>query len=351
MPRRISGKTWVSIVTIVILVLVIYFSRKEIVHAWQLFQQVNIWILLLIIPVQFLSYYAAGEMFLSYLRAKKVASTLSALSATRLSLEMTFVNHFLPSGGVSGASYIVWRLRHFGVSTSRATTSQLVRLVAMFSTYFIFLIFAVIMMTFDGALNRWVVGLSSAMVFGLIGVFIGLLYVLGYKSRFEKLSYWLARAINRTIKFFTFGRSPRTVQAASLIRFFEDIQEDYFQIRRNKSMLLVPLLWGVVFNMAEIAMFWLGFLALGYAINPAPLIIAYGLAGIAGFFMVTPGGAGAYEAIMVSFLTFAGINPQTSIAGIVLTRVLLLIGTIASGYIFYQQAIVKHGSKNTPVQR
>lgn len=207
------------------------------------------------------------------------------------------------------------------------------------------------MMTFDGALNRWVVGLSSAMVFGLIGVFIGLLYVLGYKSRFEKLSYWLARAINRTIKFFTFGRSPRTVQAASLIRFFEDIQEDYFQIRRNKSMLLVPLLWGVVFNMAEIAMFWLGFLALGYAINPAPLIIAYGLAGIAGFFMVTPGGAGAYEAIMVSFLTFAGINPQTSIAGIVLTRVLLLIGTIASGYIFYQQAIVKHGSKNTPVQR
>jgi uncharacterized membrane protein YbhN (UPF0104 family) len=64
---------------------------------------------------------------------------------------------------------------------------------------------------------------------------------------------------------------------------------------------------------------------------------------VAGFFVVTPGGAGAYEAIMVAFLAIAGLDQGTSIAGILLTRVIILLGTIGFGYLFYQHAILKYG--------
>ena len=93
-------------------------------------------------------------------------------------------------------------------------------------------------------------------------------------------------------------------------------------------------------------MFYCVFLALGHPINPAPLVAAYGLAGASSIFMVTPGGAGAYELIMVAFLAAAGIDNQAGIAAIVLTRVLLMAGTIIGGYAFYQQAIVKRGKSD-----
>jgi uncharacterized membrane protein YbhN (UPF0104 family) len=83
-------------------------------------------------------------------------------------------------------------------------------------------------------------------------------------------------------------------------------------------------------------------------VNPAPILIAYGVASSAGFFVFTPGGAGAYEAIMIGFLAIAGLNKGTAIAGIVLTRTILLLGTIILGYLFYQHALVKYGKRSTP---
>jgi putative heme transporter len=74
-------------------------------------------------------------------------------------------------------------------------------------------------------------------------------------------------------------------------------------------------------------------------------LIAYGVASLAGFFVITPGGAGAYEAIMVAFLAVAGIGSGIAIAGIVLTRVIVLMGTIGLGYVFYQHAILKYGKQ------
>ena len=90
-------------------------------------------------------------------------------------------------------------------------------------------------------------------------------------------------------------------------------------------------------------MFVVTFWALGEPVNPAPILIAYGVANMAGFFMLTPGGTGAYEAIMVGFLAVAGLSSGIAIAGIVLTRVILLLGTILFGYVFYQRALIKYG--------
>lgn len=345
MLRRISGRTWVSIVTIAFLALVLFLARHEIEKAYGLLDQVNLWILLLLLPLQFVSYYAAGEMIFAYLRTQGHIKQVSSLTLPRLALEMNFVNHVLPSGGVSGISYMVWRLKHFGVSASRSTAAQLVRMVAAFVSYSILLIVAIIFMAVDGNINRWVVGASVGLVVVMGGALLLVMYLLNHKERVGGFARRLTRAANSFVRTVTFGRVQHVMREGNIRAFFEEIQKDYKFIRSNLRVLVVPCLWGLVFNIVEVALFYVSFLALGHPVNPAPLVIAYGLAGLAGFFMVTPGGAGAYEAIMVAFLTVAGINPGVALLAILLTRVLLMLGTIAAGYAFYQQAILSHGKQ------
>ena len=68
--------------------------------------------------------------------------------------------------------------------------------------------------------------------------------------------------------------------------------------------------------------------------------------------IVTPGGAGAYEAIMVFVLAIAGMGNGEAIAGIILTRAIILFVTIVAGWVLYQQVVMKYGKRpDAPVQR
>ncbi|MCA9342147.1 UPF0104 family protein, partial [Candidatus Saccharibacteria bacterium] len=122
---------------------------------------------------------------------------------------------------------------------------------------------------------------------------------------------------------------------------------DYLDIKREKQRLWQPFLWGIVFVSIDVMMFVVAFWALGQFVNPAPVLLAYGLASIAGFVVATPGGSGAYEALMVGFLTASGVNQGIAIAGVLVSRVLILLVIIVVGYVFYQQSILKYG-KSAP---
>lgn len=324
-----------------LVVAVVYVSRHQLVHAWQLLGQVNVWILLLLIPLQILSYYAAGAMIFSYLK-EKYDITISGAQTAQMALELNFVNHILPSGGVSGASYMTWRLSHMGVGAGRATLAQVVRLAMTFVAFLLLMIVAVLAITLDGNINRFTIlvasGLASTIVFGTLVV----VYVVKSRARLHKASNGLVRYVNR------FGRHVLRRQAPLLnpdttLQFFEDLHDDYCELARSPRVLVKPFWWGIVFTIVDVGLFWVSFWALGTPINPAPLLIAYGVASLAGVFFFTPGGVGGYEALMVGFLVTTGISQGAIIAAVLLTRTLLIIGTIASGYYFYQRALNKYG--------
>ena len=341
--KIISFRTWLSIATLVLLAVIIFLARHEIAHAWDLLANVNIWILLLLIPGQILVYYAAGEMIFEYLRAKKSINKVSRFELTRMALEMNFVNHVLPSGGVSGISYMGWRLGHYGVSPGRATMAQVVRYAMGFASFVALLIVAVLMVTIDGNVNRWIILVSAGLVGAMVLTVVGGIFLLSSKRRLDQFSEWMVRFVNRLVRKITFGRIRSVLKLENMAGFFNDLHLDFLELRREKKILMKPFLWGLVFNLADAALFFITFWALGTIVNPAPILIAYGLASMAGFFVVTPGGAGAYEAIMVAFLAVAGVMSGVAIAGILLTRVIMLIGTIALGYIFYQHALLRYG--------
>lgn len=346
MVKKISTRAWLSFATIVILGIIIYLSRHEIVQAWYLLGRVDVSIILWLIPLQFLSFYAMGETMFSYLRAQGRVKNIPIFKMARLSLEMNFVNHVLPSAGVSGVSYMGWRLRHYGITPSKSTAAQLARIVATFGAYGVILLIAATIMLFDGELNRLIALVTVGLVAAIFGMIALLIYILERSEHFEGLAAGLTGFANWFVKIITLGRVPKAVKSTEpLVGFFKDLKKDYRQVKSKKKMLTMPLFWGFLFILAEISMFCCAFLALGYNINPAPLVVAYGLASAAGIVMVTPGGAGLYEVIMVAFLVATGVDQQAGIAAIVLARVLLMAATIIAGYAFYQQAIMKRRRK------
>ena len=54
---------------------------------------------------------------------------------------------------------------------------------------------------------------------------------------------------------------------------------------------------------------------------------------------------GGYEAAMVAVMVATGVDLSTATITVVVTRVFVLVGTILSGYGFYQQALMSRKDK------
>lgn len=320
----------------------LYTLRDELIHAWNLLGRVDVWILLLIFPLQFLSYYAGGAAIFSFLKGRGHAADIKEWEKARMSLELNFVNHILPTAGVSGVSYMSWRLSRLGISSGRATLAQMVRLATAFLSFIVLLMIAVVFVTLDTGINRVTILVSSSLVSGLI---IGLMFVwfmLDNDARMKRFSRRIARVVNGFGRV-VLRRKDDALKASVVEKFFDELQDDYRAVRRKPKLLIKPFIWGTIFNLTEVSLFFFTFLALGTFVNPAAILLALGVASVVGAFMITPGGAGGYEAMMVLMLTGAGVAGATVIAGVLLARVILILLTIVSGYLFYHLALRKYG--------
>jgi uncharacterized protein (TIRG00374 family) len=343
MRRGLSIRGWLTIITTVLLVVVVFFAWPEIVRAWRLLDSINLWILALLIPVQFFSYYATGGMIFSYLRSKGDLKDMKHSSMTRLALELNFVNHVLPSGGAAGFSYLSWILTRHNVSVGRSTMAQIIRFALTFVSFLLILVVAVIALTIDHQIDRTIILLCSGLaVLCVAGTFFAI-WLIRDKARLERFSGRLTRFANRIVMFFTRGRKKEAVKLAAVSGFFIELHDDYLAIRKDRRILIKPFIWAALANLADVALLWIAFWALGYMVNPALLFVAFGLASIASAASVTPGGAGVYETIMITFLASSSVPADVAIAGTLMARVTLVLGTILFGYVFYQLTIAKYG--------
>lgn len=338
-----SIRAWITVITFTLLGLVIFFAWPEIYKAWLLLGQVNLWILSLLVPVQLISYYATGGMIFSYLRSKGNLKKTSQWQMARMSLELNFVNHIVPSGGAAGFSYLGWVLNRHGVSAGRATMAQIVRFVLTFVAFILIMIIAFVYLTLDHQVDRVIVLICSGLVIGMIAFSFFLVFVVGSRARLVRFSAWLTKKVNKFVSKITGGKRKGIVKPSLIENFFVEMHEDYVEIRRDVKILRTPFIWSVVNILMDVLLVWLAFFALGYQVSPAIIFIAYGVSSVASVASVMPGGAGVYEAIMIAFLASAGVPADIAIAGTLLARVILVLGTVLFGYIFYQLTIMKYG--------
>lgn len=343
--KKLSFRGWLTILTLVLLALVVILAWPEIREAWALIGTVDLWILALLLPIQFASYYATGGMIFSYLRAKGNLTEMSHWMTTRLALELNFVNHILPSGGAAGFSYLAWILKKHQVSVYRSTMAQIIRFVLTFLSFVLLLIVAMIILTFRHRIDSITIIIGSALVVGAVAATLLGIWLIKSNDRLRRFSAWLTKTVNTFVRKITRGKKRKIVKGEVILEFFDGLHDDYLAIKRERKILVKPFLWAIVANILDAALIWVSFWALGYPLDAALLFIAFGLASIAGALSVTPGGAGVYETVMVAFLAASGVTPEIAIAGTLLARVTLLAGTIIFGYVFYQLTILKYGKR------
>ncbi len=342
-----SFRAWLTIITFMLVGLVVFFAWPEIIRAWEIIGGVNIWILALLLPVQILSYYAVGEIIFTYIRRKGELKQLSHWKSARMAFELNFVNHVLPSGGAAGFSYMGWILGKHGVTQGRAALAQLIRFVLSFGAFITLLLVSVLYLTLDHQVNRVTLFFSLMLTILSVGATIFLIYLISGRHRHVKFADRISRFVNRFVRTITFNKVKSVLDKILLEKFFIEMHDDYLDIKNEKKMLKKPFAWALVAIASDAIMYYVVFLALGYSVSPAILLIAFGAASSLGFLSVTPGGAGVFEAVMIAFLATSGVPPESAIAGTLLTRVLLVLGTIVFGYVFYQLTIMKYGKKST----
>jgi len=197
--------------------------------------------------------------------------------------------------------------------------------------------------TAENRAANWLVVTVAIAVTALVSIVLFGSYLVGSRERLVSFAHFLTDNVNRLVKKITFGRRPAVMKTAKTERFFIDFHEDFIVLKADKKLLLKPIVWGFLFTIFEVSVFMAAFWSMGNFVNPAILLIAYGAATLSGMFMLTPGGVGAYEAIMIGILTAGGVDAGVAFAGVIVARVILLVGTIGSGFVVYQHALRKYG--------
>ena len=314
---------------------------------WYSLQRINIWILLLIIPEQILMYYAAGQIYFAFLRQRKNFK-ISQARLTRISLEINFVNHALPSGGASGLAYLVWRLKDFNISAGQISFIHVLRYGICALGNALQTLIAIIVVLIAGCVipgGHWALWLAGSVAAGIIGLIIIAWLIVRKQKNIDWLAATASKFINKIVRRLSRGKKRVLLREDSVTRFFADLREDYLNLKKNRHILWKPLIWGLFYSFLELATYWVVGCALGHPEILPQIMIAEGVASVVGTVLVTPGGMGGYEGAFVVVLVATGVDLQTATITVIVTRVFVLVGTIVSGWGFYQQALMSRPDK------
>src|SRR5690606_5090606 len=99
-------------------------------------------------------------------------------------------------GGASGISYMTWRLVKLGISPAKAATAQAVRITMGLTAFFVLLLLAVVLITIDGGINRWIILISSGLATVMCVAAALLIFVIKDQRRLVRTARWVTRTIN-----------------------------------------------------------------------------------------------------------------------------------------------------------
>jgi uncharacterized protein (TIRG00374 family) len=331
-----NWKLLLNIATIVALVILAVGVHKQLFDTVTNLGKVKAWTLLLIIPIEWLNYHAQVKLYDGLF--KIVDEKLSYKYLFKLSLELNFVNHVFPSGGVTGVSYFGLRLRGKGIRAGKATLVQLMKLVMVFSSFEILLLLGMLILSAAGKVNNFIILIGTALT-TLLVVLTGLfIYIISSRERIHNFFRITTKGVNRLIHVVRPGH-PETISFDKIRPLFDELHDNYGLFKSKFHELEGPFLYALITNITEIAVVYVVFVAFGHWVNVGAVILAYAVANFAGLVSVLPGGIGVYEALMTAVLVAGGIPAAVSIPAIVMYRVLNTILQLPPGFYYYHRTL------------
>jgi uncharacterized protein (TIRG00374 family) len=330
-------KLVVNVVTLAALVILIYLIRDQLARTFRDLGHVHAWALLLLVPVEVLNYHAQARMYQRLFAI--VGNKLSYKYLFRASLELNFVNHVFPSGGVTGLSYFTLRMRQGKeLSSGKATFIHVMKIALYFIAFEVVLVFGVLALAAEGRINNLVLLVAGSLSTLLVVGTIGFAYIIGSKQRIHGFFLALTRLLNRLIRIVR-PKNPETININGARKLFNDFHDSYQEIRTNLKLLRAPFIYALIADITEVLAIYVVYIAFGEWVNIGAVILAYGIANFAGLVSVLPGGVGIYEALMTTVLAATGIPPRLSLPVTVMYRILNTLIQVPPGYYFYNKAI------------
>lgn len=337
-----NWKLLLNIVTFGLLGLAIFLLRHDIGHSLQDLGRVNTYALLLMIPLQALNYHAYTRLYQKFLRI--LHHKLDYKFLLKVTLELNFVNHVFPSGGVSGFSYFSLRLKERRVSAAKSALCQMMRFVLTFGTYLLLLFIGLFALSIRGGASNMTILITCSLAFMVLFLSVVGVYIIGSKQRIEDFTGALARAVNYIIHFVRPGH-PETLNLRRVRSLFGDLHDNYVLLSGNKQQLKSPAAYAMLANITELLTLYVVYIAYGNYVNIGAVIIAYALANFAGLIAILPGGVGVYEGLMTIVMVSAGVPAGLALSVTVMYRVLNMVLSLPLGYYFYHGALNTVGSE------
>jgi hypothetical protein len=344
---RKNWKLVVNILTFFALVLLIVLSRHQIGATITNLGHVHAWVLLLIIPIEALNYHAQAKIYQRLFDI--VGNKLDYKFLYKASLELNFVNHVFPSGGVTGLSYFSLRMRKGeDLTPGKASLVHLIKLTLYVVAYEIILIFGVFALAINGRANNIVILVASSLSTLLIVGTLFCAYIVGSRHRINGFFTTLTKIVNYLIHIVR-PKNKEAINIKAARSLFDDFHENYQDIKHNFSRLKSPFYYSILADVTEIGAAYIVYIAFGKPINIGAVILAYGIANFAGLISVVPGGFGIYEALMTAVLASTGVPPGISLPATIMYRFLNTLLQIPPGYYLYQRTLKRGGM--SPVER
>lgn len=332
----------ISLATLILVGYVVYENREGFVETFEILKtEANIFMILLLIPEQIFMYYSCGQIFFTYLETK-FRKVFTKKEKLRISTELNFVNRAVPAGGLGGLAYLTYRLKAFGVSAGVSSFLYIFRYAITTVVNYIQALIAIIILYALGrvpAEATWIIWVSLLMNMGVFLILGLVIYVASSKKRIEFFGKTIAKVVDFVISVVTFGHKKHLFKAQKVHDYMMSIHDCVVIVKKDKKSLIKPTMWGVIYSLCEIGVYWIVAASLG---RPEILpVIMVGEAIGSVFDGIVP--YGPYELGMagVMGLLLGGTEDVVALSLIivVMARALSLIFTIATGYWPYNQVI------------
>lgn len=303
------------------------------------FRHVHWYVVPMVIAVQLVSYYCNTRYYAAFFSIFDLKVPLRRLYETAFAIN--FANQAIPSGGVSGATYLAEALQDYHVPAGKATLAQLGRYCFTFLSFLIVLSFGFVMLFFTDDLNKVSVRLVVFLMLLIIAIGIILLSTFSERKRLEALLHPVTHFIN------AFGRRilrrPHPlIQEYQLGDFLDEFYHGYNQLLSHKRKWAPLIGWTLGGNLAELTTIYVVFLGFGQIINPGIIITGYALANALSSISVFTNGVGLYEASMIGTFAALGLPFALAFAATLVYRVLNMGIFLPVGFYFYRRHLKEH---------
>lgn len=329
-------KLLLNILTIAALIVLVYAVRHQLAATIDNFSNVDVAILLLILPIEWVNYHAQAKLYQGLFSI--VGNKLSYKFLFKASLELNFINNIFPSGGVSGISYFGVRMRSKTMTGGRATLVHIMKLVLLFVSFEVLLIAGLLALALGGHVSDLVIlfaaTLSTLMVVGTIGFVL----IIGHERRIQATFAFITNILNRLVHL-VLPQYKEIISIKKARTLVEELHQNYKLIETHYKDLRIPFVWSLVANISEVGAVYIVYIAFGHWVNPGAVILAYGIANFAGLVSVLPGGVGIYEALMTAVLAATGVRAAISLPVTVMYRVVNMLIQLPPGYVYYHRTL------------